>query len=61
MKKVVPVVAVSVALGLLAWVLAPHGWQWPAVGTVLFVGFFIAARLVATAIGDAAEERFRDR
>lgn len=58
MKKVVPLLAVSVVLIGLAVLLAPRGWMWPAIGTVVFVAFFVTTRVAAREIGEEVERRF---
>jgi hypothetical protein len=60
-KKVVPLLAVSVLLIGLAATFAPTQWRWPAIGTVVFVAFFVTTRVAARAIGDTVEKKFNDR
>lgn len=58
MKKVVPLLAVSLVLIVLAVLFAPREWKWPAIGTVVFVAFFVTTRVAAREIGEEVEKRF---
>jgi hypothetical protein len=57
-KIVVRVLGVSLALSIAAAFLAPDGWMWPTIGTILFIGIFIVMRVGSAEIGRALEKKF---
>jgi hypothetical protein len=58
MKKVVPLLVVSVVLITAAVLFAPREWMWPAIGVVAFVAIFVTTRVAARVIGEETEKRF---
>jgi multisubunit Na+/H+ antiporter MnhG subunit len=61
MKKVVPLLVVSVFLIAVAALFAPQKWMWPVIGAIAFVAIFVTTRVASMVITEAAEKKFNER